>query len=645
MKRKITQLIVFALVAIMAIGSLSICSEETKAAGEIALQIDNPMMTVDGKEQEIDPGMGTTPVIIDNRTLVPIRAIMEAMGGSVEWNNDTKEVTLTYNGDVIKLTIDSVTAYLNGAVGYLDVAPVIINNRTMLPIRYIAEGFNFRVKWTQETKTVTINPPVGTNKFDLEKRTVLLNDGREMPILGIGTFTLTQEQAENSVYHALKYGYRLVDTAAAYNNEEGVGKGIAKSGVPREDIFVTTKLWPSNYNMAGIDACLERLGLEYVDLMLLHQPMGDYIGGYKAMEEAVKQGKIKSIGVSNFTKAQFEEIMEIAEIPPAINQVETHLYNQQLPMIDFLDKYGTVLEAWFPLGGRGNTQKLFAESVIVELGEKYNKSSAQIILRWHLQTGHIAIPGSSNPDHILENITIFDFELTDEEVARINALNKAEPFFKGFGTSQAEQDAADRWGLDIAPEETEEKVEEKKDLVVYFSMPETDSAENMTVDEDNSVVVIDDEVLGNTEYVAKIIKESTGADIFEIEAKEPYPTNHEELVEIAKAEQAEGARPALKYEVINLDDYDTVFVGYPTWWGDMPMIVYTFLESHDLAGKTVVPFNTHGGSGFADTIESIKKIQVNANVIEEGFSVSRDDAESCKEAVVNWLKESGFIEE
>lgn len=621
-------------------------SEIDAAVGEITLQIGNPMMTVSGKQQEIYPGENAVPVIIDNRTLVPIRAIIEAMGGNVAWDNDKQEATLTYNDDVIKLTIGSTKAYLNDTEGLLDVAPVIIDNRTMLPIRYIAEGFNFRVKWIEETQTVTINPPVGTNEFDFEKRTVLLNDGREMPILGIGTFTLTQEQAENSVYHALKYGYRLIDTAAAYNNEEGVGKGIAKSEIPREEIFVTTKLWPSNYNMEGIDACLERLGLEYVDLMLLHQPMGDYIGGYKAMEEAVKQGKIKSIGVSNFTKAQFEEIMEIAEIPPAINQVETHLWNQQLPMIDFLDKYGTVIEAWFPLGGRGNTQKLFAEPVIVELGEKYNKSSAQIILRWHLQTGHIAIPGSSNPDHILENISIFDFELTDDEIARINALNKAEPFFKGFGTSQAEQDAADRWGLDIAPEsKPEEKTEEKKSLVVYFSVPETDNAENMTKDEDNSVVVIDGKVLGNTQYIAQLIAENTGADIFEIEPKEPYTTDHDALVDLADKEKKENARPALKYEVVNLDDYDTVFVGYPTWWADMPMILYTFLESHDLADKTVIPFNTHGGSGFAGTIDSIKKIQVNANVLDNGFSVSRDDAENAKEDVIKWLKELGYVKE
>ena len=167
----------------------------------------------------------------------------------------------------------------------------------------------------------------------------------------------------------------------------------------------------------------------------------------------------------------------------------------------------------------------------------------------------------------------------------------------------------------------------------------------MTTDEDNSVVVIDGKVLGNTQYIAQLIAENTGADIFEIEPKEPYTTDHDALVDLADKEKKENARPALKYEVVNLDDYDTVFVGYPTWWADMPMILYTFLESHDLADKTVIPFNTHGGSGFAGTIDSIKEIQVNANVLDNGFSVSRDDAENSKEDVIKWLKELGYVKE
>ena len=304
----------------------------------------------------------------------------------------------------------------------------------------------------------TDNTEVHTNEFDLEKGTVLLNNGIEMPVVGIGTFTLTSEQASDSVYWALGDGYSLIDTAAAYGNEEGVGQGIKRAIdeglVKREDIFVTTKLWFDNYTMEGIDAALERLDLEYIDLLLLHQPMGDYIGGYKAMEQAVEQGKVRCIGISNFSQEQFEEIMAIATIPPAINQVETHPYNQQLEMIDYMDKYGTVIEAWFPLGGRGHTQELFANETISGIAEAHGKSSAQVILRWHLQAGHIAIPGSNNPDHIKENIDIFDFELSEEEMEQMSALNTAVPFFGGFagngsGGNVDLGDAADRWGLDV----------------------------------------------------------------------------------------------------------------------------------------------------------------------------------------------------
>lgn len=450
------------MILVFAVSSMTLCfaAENTSNDFVITMQIGNLVMTVNGAEKLID-AEGSAPVIVNDRTLLPVRAVVEEMGGMVAWDDNTQTVTLNYNNDKIKLVIDSLTAELNGTANTLDVAPTIINDRTMLPIRFIAESFKFVVGWDEATQTVTVRKPyttteyIGTNEFDFEKRTVMLNDGNEMPIIGIGTFTLTQEQAENSVYHALMDGYRLIDTAAAYNNEEGVGRGIARSNVPRDEIFVTTKLWPSNYNMQGIDACLERLGLEYVDLMLLHQPMGDYIGGYKAMEQAVKEGKIKSIGVSNFNQEQFKEILEIAEIPPVINQVETHIYNQQHSMIDYLDQSGAVIEAWFPFGGRGHTGEHFADSVIVEIAEAHKKTSAQVILRWHLQSGHIAIPGSNNPDHILENISIFDFELTDEEMAKINALDKSEPYWRGFGSQQEENDAADRWGLDIRPENSE----------------------------------------------------------------------------------------------------------------------------------------------------------------------------------------------
>ena len=297
-----------------------------------------------------------------------------------------------------------------------------------------------------------------TNAFDFEKKTVLLNSGYEMPIIGIGTFTLSDEQAEQSVYWALEAGARLIDTAAAYNNETGVGRGIQRAIedgiVTREEIFVTTKLWPSNYNAAGIDHALETLGLDYIDLMLLHQPAGDYMGGYTAMEQAVSDGKLRSIGLSNFSDTQFAEVADQATILPAVHQVETHLHNQQTAMRGFLDQYGTVLEAWFPLGGRGNTQIFLNDPTVLSIAEAHNKSAAQIILRWHLQDGHIAIPGSSNQSHIQENVELFDFELTIEEMANLRALNENSAFFPGMGaTSEETQEMfeqwAEEWGINI----------------------------------------------------------------------------------------------------------------------------------------------------------------------------------------------------
>ncbi|GHT62038.1 2,5-diketo-D-gluconic acid reductase [Spirochaetia bacterium] len=260
--------------------------------------------------------------------------------------------------------------------------------------------------------------------------TVKLNNGLEMPILGLGTFRLTPEQTEESVYHALTDGYRLIDTANVYMNERAVGRGIQRSGVPREDIFVTTKLWPANYEDVerAINDTLVRLNLEYIDLLLLHQPYGNYVEGYKGMEAAMRQGKVRSIGLSNFYANRFDEIMSIASIPPAVLQVESNPYFHQTVMREYVKSYGTVINAWFPLGGRidefNNTQtRLFNDETIVEIASAHNKTSAQVILRWHLQIGNIAIPGSTNPAHILENISIFDFALTDEEMRRISALD------------------------------------------------------------------------------------------------------------------------------------------------------------------------------------------------------------------------------
>jgi diketogulonate reductase-like aldo/keto reductase len=293
-------------------------------------------------------------------------------------------------------------------------------------------GMAFLLFFSCSTSDKAVVSPAANDgaSFDFRSRTVTLNNGIKMPILGLGTYRLTPAQAEESVYHALTDGYRLIDTANGYMNERAVGRGIQRAGVPREELFITTKLWPSDYRDVerAIDDTLARLNLEYIDLLLLHQPYGNIVEGYRGLEAAVRQGKVRSIGVSNFYEKKFDEIMSIATIPPAVLQVESNPYYHQAVMREYVKPYGTVLNAWFPLGGRvderNNTHtRLFNEETIVEIASAHNKTPAQVILRWHLQIGNIAIPGSSNPNHILENIEIFDFELTEEDMRILSTLD------------------------------------------------------------------------------------------------------------------------------------------------------------------------------------------------------------------------------
>ena len=289
-----------------------------------------------------------------------------------------------------------------------------------------------------DTEDVTNDKePAGeAGAFDLEQGTVLLNSGYEMPILGIGCFRLSQEEAENSVYWALRDGYRLIDTARIYGNEVSVGRGIQKAidegFVTREEIFVTTKMWTDDYDdgAAAVDASLDRLGLDYIDLMILHhsQPEND-VEAYQAMEQAVADGKLRSIGLSNYYEPEdFDRLVNATTIVPALIQNETHPYHQSMEMKEHIAQYGTVMESWFPLGGRGNTQTLFNDNTISSIAEAHGKTSAQVILRWHLQAGNIAIPGSSNEAHIQENFEIFDFELSEEEMQRMTDIDKDQRF-------------------------------------------------------------------------------------------------------------------------------------------------------------------------------------------------------------------------
>lgn len=268
-------------------------------------------------------------------------------------------------------------------------------------------------------------------EFNFETRTVKLNSGYEMPILGLGTWTQDDEETANSVYYALKGGYRLIDTAQYYGNEKGVGDGLKRAIndgiVTREEVFITTKIMPSSYNNAynSINESLTRLGIDYIDLLLIHQPGSNDEVVYKAMEQGVKDGKVKSIGISNYyTKEEIDEVLSYATITPAVIQNENHIYYQNKDLQDYVSKYGIIIESWYPFGGRGHTSENFNNEVIKKIAEKHNKTSAQIILRWQLQAGYIVIPGSSNPDHISENYDIFNFELTDEDMIEISNINK-----------------------------------------------------------------------------------------------------------------------------------------------------------------------------------------------------------------------------
>ncbi|MEE8885817.1 MAG: aldo/keto reductase [Eubacteriales bacterium] len=256
-----------------------------------------------------------------------------------------------------------------------------------------------------------------------------LNNGTEIPAAGIGTFLMSPKDAEQAVYKAFTDGYTMVDTANAYMNEKAVGRGLRKAGVKRENIYVSTKLWPSIYSDAAnaIDATLKRLDTDYIDLLFLHQPVGDVRGAYRAMEDAVKAGKVRSLGLSNFSIEEIREIADTEEIRPAVIQVEAHPYYPQTELKDYLKTIGAVVMAWYPLGH--GDKNLVNESVFTELGKKYGKSNAQIILRWHIQSGNIVIPGSRNPQHIRDNIDLFDFSLTDDEMTAIAAINKNKRYY------------------------------------------------------------------------------------------------------------------------------------------------------------------------------------------------------------------------
>lgn len=257
-----------------------------------------------------------------------------------------------------------------------------------------------------------------------------LNNDVKMPVEGLGTFLMSPAEAEAASLAALEADYEHIDTANAYMNEKAVGRAIAKSGVARDKLFVSTKLWPSVYEAgdAAIEGTLNRLGLDYVDMLILHQPVGNYLAAWKTMEKAYKEGKVRALGLSNFPQEKIAEVIDHAEIKPQLVTVECHPYFAQSDLREYLSQYGIVIEAWYPLGH--GDKGLQEEPIFTKLAEKYGKTPAQVILRWHVQMGTSIIPGSKNPAHIADNADIFDFELIDEEMAEVAKLDGTKKYYE-----------------------------------------------------------------------------------------------------------------------------------------------------------------------------------------------------------------------
>ena len=271
-----------------------------------------------------------------------------------------------------------------------------------------------------------------TGVFDFENRKVRLNSGYDMPILGLGTYALDHDACVNSVMALLESGGRLIDTAYMYGNEEAVGEGVRRGmeeyGIPREDIFVITKIYPNQFSdpEAAIDMALEKLDIGYIDMMLLHHPGAGDVNAYKAMEKYVEAGKIHSLGLSNWYVEELTEFLPLVTIMPALVQNEIHPYYQEQDVVPFIQEKGIVVQCWYPLGGRGYTADLLGNETIQSIAQAHGVSAAQVILRWDLQRGIVVIPGSSNPEHIRENLDLFGFELSDEEMEQIATLDRGE---------------------------------------------------------------------------------------------------------------------------------------------------------------------------------------------------------------------------
>ena len=296
----------------------------------------------------------------------------------------------------------------------------------------IFETFSATTQSSSDKSTESAPTPSETaniGKFDFEKRKVMLNSGYEMPIMGLGTYSLSDEECYNSVTALLESGGRLIDTAYMYGNEAAVGRAIRDSDVPREEIFVITKIYPGEQFAEpekAIQDALDKLDIGYIDMMLLHHPGENDVKAYLAMEKFVEDGKIHSLGLSNFYVEELEEFLPQVNITPALVQNEIHPYYQEQAVVPYIQNLGIVVQGWYPFGGRGHTSEMLGNETLNEIANAHKVTAAQVILRWNLQRGVVVIPGSSNPDHIKENLDIFGFELSDSEMEKIAALNRDE---------------------------------------------------------------------------------------------------------------------------------------------------------------------------------------------------------------------------
>lgn len=270
---------------------------------------------------------------------------------------------------------------------------------------------------------------------------VTLSGDVRMPILGYGVYQVTQNECERCVLDALEVGYRSIDTAQSYFNEEQVGSAIKKSDVPREDIFLTTKVWVEHYGYEecrkSVEESMRKLQTDYIDLVLLHQPFADYYGAWRALEELCDEGRLRAIGISNFYPDRMVDIASFSRIRPMVNQVETHPLNQQIEAKKWMDKYGVQIEAWAPFGeGRGG---LFTNETLVKIGERYGKTAAQVMLRWNIQRGVVVLPKSTHKERMIQNLNVFDFALSDEDMAAIASLDQAtSSFFSHYDPNMVE---------------------------------------------------------------------------------------------------------------------------------------------------------------------------------------------------------------